>query len=123
MHLLVNGQPKEFQLRPDALIYERIGNEHLAMREGAWIGGELISFREVNGTIEMLDYRINFANPSADRYSRLALWQAHKTRQELDVAFKPLNIGEFQNMRVIERGESERPINTEIIGSTGRRTL
>ena len=71
----------------------------------------------------MLDYRINFANPAADRYSRLALWQAHKTRQELDAAFKPVNIGEFQNMRVLERGESERPINTEIIGSTGRRTV
>jgi stage II sporulation protein D len=26
-------------------------------------------------------------------------------------------------MRVLERGESERPINTEIIGSTGRRTV
>ena len=123
MHLLVNGQPKEFKVRPDALIYQRIGNEHLAMREGAWIGGELIDFRGVNGTIEMLDYRINFANPAADRYSRLALWQTHKTRQELDAAFKSLNIGELQNVRVLERGQSERPINTEIIGSTGRRTV
>src|SRR5262249_37232278 len=31
MHLLVNNQPKEFQLRPDVLIYQRVGNEHLAM--------------------------------------------------------------------------------------------
>jgi peptidoglycan hydrolase-like amidase len=123
MQLLVNGQPKDFKLSPDAPIYQRIGDEHLAVKEGTWIGGELIGFREVNGTIEMLDYRINFANPSADRYSRLALWQAHKTRQELDAAFRPLNIGEFQNLRVLERGESERPINTEIIGSSGRRTL
>jgi peptidoglycan hydrolase-like amidase len=123
MQLLVNGQPKEFKLSPDALIYQRIGDERLAMRAGEWIGGELIDFREVSGTIQMLAYRINFANPSADRYSRLALWQAHKTRQELDAAFKPLNIGEFQNMRVLERGDSERPINTDIIGSTGRRTL
>jgi stage II sporulation protein D len=123
MQLIVNGQPKEFKLSPDALIYQRIGDEHLAMKDGDWIGGELIDFREVNGTIEMLDYRINFANPSADRYSRLALWQAHKTRQELDAAFKPLNIGGFQSMRVLQRGESERPINTEIIGSTGRRTV
>jgi peptidoglycan hydrolase-like amidase len=123
MQLIVNGQPKDFKLSPDALIYQRIGDEHLGMKEGAWIGGELIDFREVNGTIEMLDYRINFANPSADRYSRLALWQTHKTRQELDAAFKALNIGEFQNMRVLQRGESERPINTEIIGSMGRRMV
>jgi len=123
MHLLVNNQPKEFKVSPDALIYQRIGTEHLAMRDGAWIGGELIDFRAVNGTIEMLDYRMNFANPAADRYSRLALWQTHKTRQELDASFKSLNIGELQNVRVLERGPSERPINTEIIGSAGRRTV
>src|SRR5437867_9985914 len=53
-----------------------------------WIGGELMDFRAVGGTIRMLVYRINFANPAADRYSRLALWQVHKTREELDAAFK-----------------------------------
>jgi len=71
----------------------------------------------------MLVYRINFANPAADRYSRLALWQVHKTRQELETAFRPLNVGSFQNLRVLSRGPSERPLNTEIIGSTGRATV
>jgi SpoIID/LytB domain protein len=123
MTLIVNGQPKEFTVSPDAPIYKRIGDERLAMREGEWIGGELIDFREASGTIEMLVYRINFANAAADRYSRLALWQTHKTRQELETAFKSLNIGEFRDMRVLQRGASERTINTEIIGSTGRRSL
>jgi peptidoglycan hydrolase-like amidase len=123
MKLLVNGQPKEFKVSPDAPIYQRIGDERLAMREGSWIGGELLDFRAVDDTIQMLAYRINFANPSADRYSRLALWQTHKTRQELEAAFKSLNIGDLRNMRVLERGPSERPINTEVIGSSGRRTL
>jgi stage II sporulation protein D len=68
----------------------------------------------------MVVYRINFANPAADRYSRLALWQVHKTRQELDAAFRPLNIGGIRDMRVIGRGPSERPLSTEIVGSNGR---
>jgi stage II sporulation protein D len=123
MKVVVNGQPKEFTLSPDAPIYQRVGDERLAMRQGSWIGGELLDFRAVNDTIQMLVYRINFANPAADRYSRLALWQVHKTRQELDTAFKPLNIGGFQNMRVIGRGPSERPLNTEIVGSNGRTTV
>ena len=110
MKLLVNGQPRQFQLSPDAPIYQRVGDERLAMRQGSWIGGELMDFRAVGDTIQMLVYRINFANPAADRYSRLALWQVHKTRQELDTAFKPLNIGGFQNMRVLARGPSERPV-------------
>ena len=71
----------------------------------------------------MLVYRLNFANPAADRYSRLAIWQVRKTKAELDTAFRPLAIGEFTDMRVVERGASERPMSTEIIGSSGRRTV
>lgn len=123
MRLLVGGQPKDFTLNADALIYQRIGDERLAQREGSWIGGELIDFRAEGTTIPMLVYRINFANPAADRYSRLALWQVRKTRAELDTAFRPLNVGDFTDMRVVRRGESERPISTEIVGSTGRATV
>jgi len=123
MKLVIGGQPKEFQLSPNAAIYQRVGDERLAMRQGSWIGGELMDFRATGSTIEMLVYRINFANPAADRYSRLALWQVHKTRQELETAFRPLNVGSFQNLRVLSRGPSERPLNTEIIGSTGRATV
>src|SRR5215510_4418154 len=123
MKITVNSQPKEFRLSPDAPIYQRVGDERLAMRQGSWIGGELLDFRAVLDTIQMLVYRINFANPAADRYSRVALWQVHKTRQELDTAFRPLNIGGVQNMRVIGRGPSERPLSTEIVGSAGRTTV
>jgi stage II sporulation protein D len=93
------------------------------MRQGSWIGGELVDFRVEGDTIPMLVYRVNFANPAADRYSRLAVWQTHKTRQELDAAFKSLAIGDFTDMRVVERGQSERPVTTDIIGSTGRRAV
>jgi stage II sporulation protein D len=123
MRLLAAGQPKEFSLNTDALVYQRIGDERLALREGSWIGGELVDFRVEGSTIPLLVYRINFANPAADRYSRLALWQVHKTKAELDAAFKPLVIGEFTDMRVIQRGPSERLVNTEIIGTTARRTV
>jgi stage II sporulation protein D len=118
--LIVNSQPKEFTLAPDALVYQRIGDERLPMKEGSWIGGELFDFRVEGNTIPMLVYRINFANPAADRYSRLAVWQVHKTKAELDAAFRSLAIGEITDMRVIERGPSDRPINTEIVGSASR---
>jgi peptidoglycan hydrolase-like amidase len=123
MKLLVGGLPKEFKLAEDAPIYQRVGDERLALRDGSWIGGELIDFRAAGDTIQMLQYRINFASPAADRFSRLALWQVHKTRQELDTAFKPLSIGGIQDMRVIARGPSERPLRTEIVGSAGQNTV
>jgi stage II sporulation protein D len=123
IRLVVNGQPKDFALAPDALIYQRIGDERLAMNQGSWIGGELVDFRAEGDTIPMLVYRINFANPAADRYSRLAIWQVHKTRQELDTAFKGQAVGDFTDLRVIDRGPSGRPVRTEIVGSSGRRIV
>ncbi|PYS37613.1 MAG: hypothetical protein DMG14_20650, partial [Acidobacteria bacterium] len=78
MKIVVNGQPREFKLSPDAPIYQRVGDERLPIRQGSWIGGELMDFRAVGDMIQMLVYRVNFANPAADRYSRLALWQVHK---------------------------------------------
>src|SRR5262249_58140851 len=78
MEMIINGQPRSFQLSPDAPIYQRVGDERLAMRQGSWVGGELLDFRAVLDTIQMLVYRINFANPAADRYSRVALWQGDK---------------------------------------------
>ena len=123
LQLLVNGQLKTFTLAPDALIYQRIGDSRLPLRKGSWIGGELVDFRAEGDTIPLLVYRLNFANPAADRYSRLALWQVHKTKAELDTAFRSLAIGEFTDLRVIKRGESERLISTEVVGTAGRRTV
>jgi len=117
--LLVNGTPVEFKIKQDAPIYQRIGEDRIPMKEGMWIGGELVDFRAVDGTIEMLVYRKNFVNESADRFSRLAMWQVHKTKQELETAVKPLNIGELKRLKVVERGPSGRPVVTEISGSSG----
>jgi peptidoglycan hydrolase-like amidase len=117
MKLNVGGKIIEFKVNPNALYFFRMGDERTAMKEGEWIGGELLEFRAVDGVIQMIVYRKNWVNPSADRYSRLAEWQVHKTRQEIEMAFRSLNLGEIRGMRVIERGPSERPVSTEITGS------
>ena len=123
MRLVVNGQQKEFSLAPDALVYQRIGDDRLPTTAGTWIGGELMDFRAEDGVIRMLVYRINFANPAEDRYSRVAVWQTHKTAADLDAAFKGLAIGTFTDMHVLDRGASDRAVNSEIVGTRGRRTV
>ncbi|HXG55018.1 MAG TPA: SpoIID/LytB domain-containing protein [Vicinamibacterales bacterium] len=123
LRLVVGGQRKAFTVAPNALVYQRVGDSRLPLRTGAWIGGELVDFRAEAGVIPMLVYRINFANPAADRYSRVALWQVRKTKAELDTAFRSLAIGEFRGMRVIQRGLSERLVSTELTGTTGRATV
>jgi stage II sporulation protein D len=117
LKMLVGNQPRTYKLGPEAPVFARIGEDRVAMKDGSWIGGELFEFRAVGETIQMAMYRRNFVNPSADRYSRLAMWQTHKTRQELDTAFQPLNIGGTKGIRVIERGQSDRPVRTEVSGT------
>ena len=121
--LIVNGAPIDYKVASGALIFQRIGDDRIPMRQGLWIGGELLDFRVADGVIELLAYRKNFVNPAADRFSRLAMWQVHKTRAELDSAVKPLNIGELKGFSVIARGPSERPITTEILGTAGRTSV
>ena len=123
MTLAVAGKPMTFRLAPDAPIFFRRGDDRTAMKSGDWIGGELVEFRAVDGVIQMLVYRRNFVTASADRYSRLAIWQVHKTKQEIDTAFQPLNIGDVQRLRVVERGPSGRPIATEVAGARGVATV
>ena len=117
MKLNVGGKIVDFKVNANALYFFRMGDERTAMKEGQWIGGELFEFRAIDGAIQMIVYRKNWVNPSADRYSRLAEWQVHKTRQEIEMAFRSLNVGEIRGMRVIERGPSERPVTTEISGT------
>jgi stage II sporulation protein D len=70
----------------------------------------------------MLVYRINFANPAADRYSG---WRCGRCTRPGGArrGVQALAIGDFTDMRVLERGPSERPVSTEIVGSSGRRTV
>jgi peptidoglycan hydrolase-like amidase len=123
MKLVIGGVPAEFRVSPDAPIFFRMGEERTAMKQGDWIGGELLDFRAVNGVIQFVVYRRNYVNPSADRYSRLALWQVHKTKQEIETAFRPLNLGDIRGVRVVQRGPSERPVLTEVSGARGRSSV
>jgi len=123
LKLAIGGQPTEFRLAPDAPIFSRMGEERTAMKEGGWIGGELFDFRAVDGVIQLAEYRRNFVNATADRYSRLALWQVHKTKQEIETAFRPLNLGEIRGLRVVQRGPSERPVSAEVTGVRGKASV
>src|SRR5437667_248575 len=60
MRLLINGQRKEFKLSTDAPIFQRVGDELLALRQVSWIGGELMDFRAVVETIALLVDRVHF---------------------------------------------------------------
>jgi stage II sporulation protein D len=51
------------------------------------------------------------------------MWQMHKSGADLDAAFKGLAIGTFTDMHIVDRGASDRAVNTEVVGTRGRRRV
>jgi peptidoglycan hydrolase-like amidase len=120
LNVRIGQELQELKLRPDVAVFRRVGDERISVDQGAWLGGEGFDLRVVDGLVEALVYRPNAGNPSADRYSPLARWQTHRTREELDTAIRPLNIGLLEDIRILARGPSERVVRVEIRGTNGR---
>ena len=123
LEVRLGSEIHEVTLSPDAAIFRRIGDERLPIDQGAWVGGESMDLRILDGQVEALVYRPNIGNPSADRYSPLVRWQTHRTREELDEAILPLDIGPLEDIRVLARGPSDRAVRVEIRGTNGRRVI
>ncbi len=120
LNVRIGQEIQELELKPDVAVFRRIGDERIPVDQGAWLGGEGFDLRIVDGFVEALVYRPNPGNPSADRYSPVARWQTHRTREELDTAIRSLNIGLLEDIRVVARGLSERVVRVEIRGTNGR---
>ena len=119
----IGQEIQELTLAPDAAIFQRIGDERIPVDQGAWIGGESMELRVIDGRIEALVYRPSSDSASADRYSPVAKWQTHRSREELDTAVGPLNIGRLEDIVVLARGPSNRATRVEIRGTTGGRVI
>src|SRR5204862_7031498 len=53
MKLNVSGKIIDFKVNPNALYFFRMGDERTAMKQGEWIGGELIELRAVAGVSQV----------------------------------------------------------------------
>ena len=123
LEVRMGSEIHEVTLNPDAAIFQRIGDQRIPIDQGAWVGGENMDLRILDGRVEALVYRPNIGNPSADRYSPLVRWQTHRTREELDAAIRPLDIGLLEDIRVLARGPSDRAVRVEIRGTSGREVI
>ncbi len=123
MKVRIGPAVENFGLSPTAAIFQRVAEERIPVGEGAWLGGESMDIRVIDGQVEALVYRPNSGIVSADRYSPLVQWQTHRSREELDEAIAPLGIGLLEDIRVLARGLSERVVRVEFNGTRGRRVI
>ncbi len=123
MKVRIGPAVENFGLSPTAAIFQRVAGERIPVGEGAWLGGESMDIRVIDGQVEALVYRPNSGIVSADRYSPLVQWQTHRSREELDEAIAPLGIGLLEDIRVLARGLSERVVRVEFNGTRGRRVI
>ncbi len=119
----IGAEIRQLSLAPDAAVFRRIGDERIPVDQGVWLGGESMELRIVDDQIEALVYRQVPMSPAADRYSPLANWQTHRTRDELNQAIRALNIGNLDDIVILSRGPSNRAIRVEVRGTAGMRVI
>ena len=119
----IGAEIRQLTLAPDAALFRRIGDERIPVDQGVWMGGESMELRIVDDQIEALVYRRVTVSATADRYSPLANWQTHRTREELNQAIRALNIGNLDDIVILSRGPSNRAISVEVRGTGGQRVI
>ena len=119
----IGAEIRQLSLAPDVAIFRRIGDERISVDQGIWLGGESMELRIIDDRVEALVYRLGPANPAADRYSPLASWQTHRTREELNQAIRALNLGSLDDLVILSRGPSNRALRVEVRGTDGRRVI
>jgi peptidoglycan hydrolase-like amidase len=119
----IGAEIRQLTLSPDAALFRRVGDERIPIDQGVWMGGESMELRIVDDQIEALVYRRVTTSSAADRYSPLANWQTHRTREELDQAIRALNIGNLDDIVILSRGPSNRAISVEVRGTGGQRVI
>ena len=120
----VGAEIRQLALKPDAAIFRRIGDARIPVDQGGWVGGESMELLvDGDGEVEAVVFRPAPGTPTADRYSPVVRWQVHRTREELDTAVRPLGIGGLEDVVILARGPSNRPLRVQLRGTASERVV
>jgi stage II sporulation protein D len=114
---------RDLRLEGDTPMFLRSGETYTPVAEAAWLGGERMQLRIVDDAVEALVYEPLPGFAAADRYSPLAHWETRLERRELNDAVRSLDIGELEDIVVLERGASGRVVRVEMRGTGGTAIL
>ncbi len=117
---------RQVVVRPDVFLFRQFGMTMYPVKEAALIGGEQINYQlDASGAVKYIEVKPTDATTTAERMSPWELWNKSLSSGEVQARLSRYvrGIGTLYDVNVKKVGYSRRPIELEIVGSNGTKTL
>ncbi len=125
--VLKNGKgERQVTVRPDVFLFREFGNNMYPVREAALVGGEQVNYQlDAVGAVKYLEIKPTDTPTTAENMSPWVFWNKSASAGEVQSRLSRYvrGIGTLYDINVKKVGYSRRPIELEIIGSNGVKTL
>ena len=113
-------------IRPDIFLFRGFGGTFYPVREVALLGGEKLSYQlDALGAVKYLEVEPTDSPTTAERMSPWTLWNKSASAGDVQSRLSRYvrGIGTLYDVNIKKVGYSRRPIELEIVGSNGIKTL
>ena len=113
-------------VRPDVFLFRQFGKDFYQVRETALIGGENIRYQtDASGAVFYLEIAPSDEPTVAEKMSPFTMWTANLTASAVQSRLSRYvrGIGTLIDVNIKQKGYSRRPIELEIIGTNGVKSL
>lgn len=117
---------KQITVRPDVFLFREFGENLYSAREVTLVGGEQVRYQlDALGAVKYLEVSPTTQPTTAERMSPWTYWNKTVTASALQTRLSRYvpGIGTLYEVNIKRRGYSRRPVEIEIIGSNGVKTL
>ncbi|MBX7062147.1 MAG: SpoIID/LytB domain-containing protein [Pyrinomonadaceae bacterium] len=117
---------KTLAVRPDVFLFRQFGDTMYPVREAALVGGEDVAFQtDAAGDVVYLEVQPTSSPTAAENMSPFTNWNKTVSASALNARLSRYvrNIGTLLDVNIKKVGYSRRPIEIEIVGSNGIKTL
>lgn len=113
-------------VRQDVFLFRQFGSDFYQMKETALIGGETVRFQtDAAGAVIYLEVSPSVEPTVAEKMSPFTMWRENLSASAVQSRLSRYvrGIGTLIDVNIKQRGYSRRPIELEIIGTGGVKTL
>jgi stage II sporulation protein D len=117
---------KQISVRPDVFLFREFGGSLHPVREATLVGGEQVRYQlDALGAVKYLEISPTTLPTTAERMSPWVYWNKNLSASALQSRLSRYvpGIGTLYDINIKKRGSSRRPVELEIVGSNGVKTL
>lgn len=117
---------RQLTVRPDVFLFRQFGGSLYPVREATIVGGESVSFQtDATGAVSYLEITPTSLPTTAESMSPHTLWNVTLSASAVGSRLSRYvrGIGTLYDVNIKKVGYSRRPIELEIVGSNGVKTL